>query len=61
MIGGDLLGRFFTPRETGMSKEVPSLLDYTIPLFVQHPFMLTGRDDKTVSASGTFVKFQGRH
>lgn len=44
-----------------MSKEVPSQLDYTIPLFVQHPFMLTGRDDKIVSASGTFVKFQGRH
>lgn len=44
-----------------MSKEDPNPLDYTIPLFVQHPHLATGRDDRTVSASATFVKFEGQH
>lgn len=44
-----------------MSKEDPNSLNYTTPLFIQHQFLASGHNAKTPSATGTFVKFQGKH
>ncbi|MER9592983.1 hypothetical protein NKI94_30180 [Mesorhizobium australicum] len=44
-----------------MSKESPSSLDYTEPLFIQNRDLAHGHDDKVLSATGTFVKWQGQH
>lgn len=43
-----------------MSKEHPSSLDYTTPLFVQHQFLKGGHDVNTTSGTGTFVRFGGK-
>ena len=41
-----------------MSKENPSSLAYTTPLFIQHQFLASGHDIGTDSATGTFIKFE---
>jgi hypothetical protein len=44
-----------------MSKEDPNTLDYTTPLFIQHRLLLKGHSKNTLNATGTFVRFQGKH